>query len=132
MTLLSSDSLKNALCFHQKQNQSQRHLHQQHQHPCQALLSQLNLQTVRRILYELSLKNEFIYLYIYIIYIYASYSNFLGTIRCDFDADWCGFVIKNSGDSASQQGFKWNRRTSANIKNNNIEGPEQGKKSENI
>lgn len=63
------------------------------------------------------------------VYLCTLFQFFIGTIKCDFDVDWCGFVIKNSGDSASQQGFKWNRRTSNNIKNNNIEGPEQGKKS---
>ena len=50
----------------------------------------------------------------------------LGTIRCDFDVDWCNFAIQNTGDGASQQGFKWNRRTSDNIKTNTFEGPEQG------
>jgi hypothetical protein len=49
-----------------------------------------------------------------------------GTIKCNFDADWCNFGVSATGDGNSQAGFKWARKTSQQITNNNLEGPGQG------
>ena len=50
----------------------------------------------------------------------------LGTIKCNFDADWCGFSTSANGDDAAKAGFKWQRKTAQQIKENNMEGPGQG------
>ena len=50
----------------------------------------------------------------------------IGTIKCNFDADWCGFGTSANGDDAAKAGFKWQRKTGQQIKENNMEGPGQG------
>ena len=50
----------------------------------------------------------------------------IGTIKCNFDADWCGFGTSANGDDPAKAGFKWQRKTAQQIKENNMEGPGQG------
>ena len=52
----------------------------------------------------------------------------LGTIRCDFDDGFCNFAVSNNCNDNSKAGFKWERKTSDNIKNNGLEGPDKGTK----
>ena len=50
----------------------------------------------------------------------------IGTIKCNFDADWCGFGTSANGDDPAKAGFKWARKTAQQIKENNMDGPQQG------
>ena len=49
-----------------------------------------------------------------------------GTIECSFDEDWCDFSTSANGDDAAKAGFKWQRKTGQQIKENSMEGPGQG------
>ena len=49
-----------------------------------------------------------------------------GTIKCNFDADWCGFGTSANGEDPAKAGFKWQRKTAQQIKENSMEGPGQG------
>ena len=49
-----------------------------------------------------------------------------GTIKCNFDADWCDFSTSANGDDPAKAGFKWQRKTGQQIKENSMEGPELG------
>ena len=46
-----------------------------------------------------------------------------GTIRCNFDNDWCSFGHTVKGDDGSRPGLAWARKTGKQIQNQNIEGP---------
>ena len=48
------------------------------------------------------------------------------TIKCNFDADWCDFSTSANGDDPAKAGFKWQRKTGQQIKENSMEGPELG------
>ena len=51
----------------------------------------------------------------------------IGTIKCNFDADWCDFGTSANGDDPAKAGFKWQRKTAQQIKEcNTCEGPGQG------
>ena len=51
---------------------------------------------------------------------------FLGTIKCNFNADFCGFKATATGDNDSKAGFKWVRKTAQQVTNQHLEGPGQG------
>ena len=51
----------------------------------------------------------------------------VGTIKCDFQQDWCGFSTSHTGDGPSAQGLDWKRQTGDTIKNKNLEGPDRGR-----
>ena len=53
--------------------------------------------------------------------------SFKGTIKCDFQNDWCDFAVSNTGDSHSVHGLGWTRETGDTIKNKQFQGPERGK-----
>ena len=53
--------------------------------------------------------------------------SFKGTIKCDFQKDWCDFAVSHSANGPATQGFDWKRQTGDTIKNKNLEGPERGK-----
>lgn len=48
-----------------------------------------------------------------------------GTIRCDFNQDWCKFAITTNGDAA-KNGFGWVRKTVKQINDQGLEGPDKG------
>ena len=50
----------------------------------------------------------------------------IGTIVCDFNNDWCEFSKSMTGDDKSKSGFGWIRKSSNQIKDQSMEGPEQG------
>ena len=52
---------------------------------------------------------------------------FVGTIKCDFEADWCQFAPKTEGDDASKNGFEWMRHNGKWIQEQSADGPIQGK-----
>ena len=51
---------------------------------------------------------------------------YLGTIYCNFDKDWCDFHTKNEGDDPAKQGFNWMRKTSNEVENQGLDGPDKG------
>ena len=52
--------------------------------------------------------------------------SYLGTIRCDFDQDWCNFQQRSDGDDASKKGFEWMRHNGKWLQEQNADGPYQG------
>ena len=49
-----------------------------------------------------------------------------GTIRCDFDKDWCDWKAKNEGDDAAKKGFNWMRKNSNQVEQQGLDGPDHG------
>ena len=49
-----------------------------------------------------------------------------GTIKCDFEKDWCDFTTKNVGDDAAKKGFNWMRKNSNQVENQGLDGPDKG------
>ena len=53
--------------------------------------------------------------------------NFLATIRCDFENDWCNFNKKSNGDNSSITGLEWRRHNGKYIEEQKLDGPYTGR-----
>ena len=57
---------------------------------------------------------------------FSFFNTSIGTIVCDFNDDWCEFGKSMTGDDKSKSGFGWIRKSSNQINDQNMEGPDQG------
>ena len=55
-----------------------------------------------------------------------NYSDFLATISCDFEKNFCSFYIRSNGDNSSINGLEWRRHNGKYIEEQKLDGPYKG------